>query len=132
MSDDKQAQEPSLDIIADAPPMQPQGSPEAPTLHEVRAEADFLSLAVGEQGVRELLAHFGAKSVDDLAEADWREFIRLANMSCEERAEVLGRKRTAPPPIAAKLSGKATITMRDRAIQLVPTGFFGLSAKAGY
>jgi hypothetical protein len=54
MSDINQPQRPKLELIPDAPPMQPQGLPEAPTLQQVRFEADFLSLVIGEQGVREL------------------------------------------------------------------------------
>ena len=104
---------------------------QAPTLQQVRLEADFLPLVVGDQCVRELFAHFGARSIDDLAEPHWGEFIRLANMSCEERVEVLGSKRTAPPAIAAELDGNATITMRDRAIELAQQGFSVFPLKAG-
>jgi AAA domain/Bifunctional DNA primase/polymerase, N-terminal len=119
MSDPNKAQ----DVVDDAPPTQPQGLPEAPTLQQVRFEADFLSLVVGEQGVRELCAHFGAESADDLAEADWREFIRLANMSDDDRDEVLGSKRTARPAIAVDLNGNTALTMRDKAVALAKMGF---------
>src|SRR5262245_58494231 len=102
MSDDKQAQRQNFERIADAPPTQPQSLPEALTRREVRFEADLLSLVVGEQRVRELCGHFGAASADDLAEADWREFIRLAKkMSDDERAEHLSRERTARAIAAA-------------------------------
>jgi RecA-family ATPase len=123
MSDVKQAQRQNLERIADAPPTQPQSLPEAPTLQQLRDEAVLLSFVEGQQGVRELFAHFGAESADDLAEPHWAEFLRLANMSCEERAEVLGSKRTARPAIAADLNGNATITMRDRAVELARQGF---------
>jgi AAA domain/Bifunctional DNA primase/polymerase, N-terminal len=131
MSDLSQGQHENLNAIADSPPTQPQSWPEAPTLQRVRFEADFLSLVVGEQGVRELCAHFGAESVDDLAESDWREFIRLATMSCGERPQVLGSKRTAPPAITAELNGNATITMRDKAVAQAKMGFRVFPVKQG-
>jgi hypothetical protein len=126
MSDVTQAQRQNLNLIADAPPTQPQGLLEAPTLQQVRFEADFLSPVVGEQGVRELCAHFGAESADDLAETDWAEFIRLAKM----RAEVLGRKRTTPSTIAVQPNGKTT-TMRNQAVERAREGFRVLPVKPG-
>ena len=86
-----QARPQNLNLIADAPPTQPQGLPEAPTLQDVKYEANILLLCSGHEAVRELYAHFGVKSADDLAETDWREFIRLANMDSEDRAEVVSR-----------------------------------------
>ena len=50
----------------------------------------------GDQAADDLYAHFKVKSADDLAETDWREFIRLAKLSCEDRAEVVDSKRRAP------------------------------------
>src|SRR5258705_8739437 len=115
MSDLNQAQHDNLNVIADAPPTQPQGFPEAPTLQQVRAEAELLPLIADDQAIRELYAHFGVKAADHLAESDWREFIRLTNMSCEERAAVVRRKRTAPTAIDLELNGNNTDTMRDNA-----------------
>ena len=123
MSDINKAQRQTLELFVDAPPTQPQGLPEAPSLEQVLAEAEILPLIVDDQTIRQLYAYFGAKSVDDLAESEWREFIRLANMSCAERAEFFRSKRTAPPAIAADLSGKATISLRDRAVELARQGF---------
>jgi hypothetical protein len=77
MSDLNQEQRRNQNLLTDAPPTQPQGVPEAPTLQQVRAEAELLPLIADVQAIRELYAHFGAKSADDLAETDWREFIRL-------------------------------------------------------
>src|SRR5712672_3587074 len=116
MSDLNQAPHENLKVVADAPPTQPQGMLEAPTLQQVRAEAELLPLIADDQDIRELYAHFGVKSADDLAETDWLEFIRLAKMSCEDRAEVLGSKRTAPAPITFEPNGKTTVTMRDKAV----------------
>jgi hypothetical protein len=131
MSDLNQAQRQNPNVIADAPPTQPQGLLEAPTLQQVQAEAEVLPLIADDQAIRELYAHFGVESADDLAETDWRQFIRLAKMSCEERAEVLGSKRTAPPPIAVELNGNTTITMRDKAVALAKMGFRVLPIKQG-
>ena len=111
------------DIVDDAPPTQPQGLPEAPTLRDVQCAAAVLPLIDDDQAIGELYSRFGAKSADDLAETDWREFIRLANMSCEDRAEVVGSKRTAPPPSAVDLNGTTTITTRDKAVALAEMGF---------
>src|SRR5262249_9116462 len=54
----------------------------------------------------ELCAYFGVRDVDDLAETARREFIRLAKMSDDDRAEVLASKGTAPP-IGDELKGNA-------------------------
>jgi hypothetical protein len=136
MSDLSQEQQENLNVIADAPPTQPQGFPEALTLQKVKHEAEILLLCFGHEAVRELYAHFGAESADDLAEADWRDFIRLANMSCEGRGEVRGSKRTvqrgprdvrfrllnngfSPLPAAGKaiyLEGWQTMTITTEAI----------------
>src|SRR4051812_44949215 len=123
MSDLNQAQHENLNVIADAPPTQPQGFPEALTLQKVKHEAEIHLLCFGREAVRELFAHFGAESADNLPETDWREFIRLAKMSCEERAAVVHRKRTTPPPIAVELDGNTTVTMRDKAVALAKMGF---------
>ena len=131
MSDLNQAQDENLNVIADAPPTQPQGMLEAPTLQQVRAEAELLPLIADDQDIRELYAHFGVKSADDLAETDWREFIRLTKMSCEDRAAVFRRERTAPPPIAVELNGDTTITMRDKAVALAKMGFRIFPVKQG-
>jgi Bifunctional DNA primase/polymerase, N-terminal len=131
MSDLNQAQQENLNVIADAPPTQPQGMLEAPTLQQVRCEAELLPLIADDQAVRDLCAHFGVKSVDDLAQSDWREFIRLAKMSCEDRAAVVSRERTAPPPIAVELNGNTTITMRDKAVALAKMGFRVFPVKQG-
>jgi Bifunctional DNA primase/polymerase, N-terminal/AAA domain len=104
--------------------------PEAPTPQQVQFEANFLSLVVGEQGVRELCAHFGAESADDLAEADRREFIRLAKLSEYDRAEVLS-KRTVPPAIPVEMSGNITLTMREKAVALAKEGFRVFPVKKG-
>jgi hypothetical protein len=96
MSDLNEARRQNLNLVAGAPPTQLQGLPEVPPLQQVRAEAEFLPLIADDQAIRELYAKFGVKSADDLAETDCREFIRLANMSCEERAEVVASKRTVP------------------------------------
>jgi hypothetical protein len=66
-----------------------------------------------------------------LAETDRREFIGLANMSSEDRAGVVGTKRTAPPPIAVELNRNTTITMRDKAVALAKLGFRVLPVKPG-
>jgi hypothetical protein len=123
MSDLDQAQHENLNVIADAPPTQPEGMLEAATLQQVRFEAEILPVIADDQDIRELYAHFGVKAADDLAKSDWREFIRLARMSDDERAEVLVNKRTAPPPIAVELDGDTTITMRDKAVALAKMGF---------
>jgi hypothetical protein len=94
MSDLNQAQDEI--VIADAPPTQPQGLPEAPTLQDVHGAEALLLMFQGDQAVHELYARFGVKCADDLAETGRREFIRLANISSEDRAEVVGSKRTAP------------------------------------
>jgi hypothetical protein len=125
MSDLKQYE--NLKLITDAPATQPQ----APTLQQVRAEAEFLPFFADDQAIRELYAHFGVKAADDLAKSDWREFIRLARMSDDERAEVLVNKRTAPPPIAVELDGDTTITMRDKAVALAKMGFRIFPVKQG-
>ena len=52
-------------------------------------------------------------------------------MSCEDRAEVIGSKRTAPPPIAVEPNGNTTITMRDKAVALAKMGFRVLPVKQG-
>jgi Bifunctional DNA primase/polymerase, N-terminal len=130
MSDLSQAQHENLNVVADAPPTQPQDLPEAPTPQQVQFEANFLSLVVGEQGVRELCAHFGAESADDLAEADRREFIRLAKLSEYDRAEVLS-KRTVPPAIPVEMSGNITLTMREKAVALAKEGFRVFPVKKG-
>jgi hypothetical protein len=129
MSDLKQYE--NLKLIKDAPATQPQGLAEAPTLQQVRAEAEVLPFFADDQAIRELYAHFGVKAADDLAKSDWREFIRLAKMSDDERAEVLVNKRTAPPPIAVELNGNTTITMRDKAVALAKMGFQVLPVKQG-
>jgi hypothetical protein len=131
MSEVNQSQRQNLELIADAPLTHPEGLPEAPTLQQVRTEAEILPLFADDQTIRELYAHFRAKSVDDLAESDWREFIRLATMSCGERAQVLGSKRTAPPAITAELNGNATITMRDKAVAQAKMGLRVLPVKKG-
>jgi Bifunctional DNA primase/polymerase, N-terminal len=131
MSDLNEEQRQKLNFIADAPPTQPQGVPEAPTLQQVRDQAEFLPFVDDDQAIRDLYAHFGAKSVDDLAETDWGEFIRLAQMSCKGRAGVVGSKRTAPPSILVEPNGDTTITMRDRAVALAKIGFRVLPVKQG-
>ena len=127
MSDLDQAQNENLNVIADAPPTQPL---EAPTLQQVRAEAELLPLIADDQAIRELYAHFGVKAADHLAESDWHEFIRLAKMSDDERVEVLRSKRTAPG-IAVELNGNTTITMRDKAVALAKMGFRVFPVKQG-
>jgi hypothetical protein len=92
MSDLNQAQRQNLSVVDDAPPTQPQGLPEAPTLQDVQQAALFLP----DQAIRELYSYFGVKAADELAETDWREFIRLANMSFVDRAKVVDSKQTAP------------------------------------
>jgi Bifunctional DNA primase/polymerase, N-terminal len=119
------------DFVDDAPPTQPQGMLEAPTLQQVRAEAEVLPFFADDQAIRELYAHFGVKAADDLAKSDWREFIQLANMSCEERAAVVRRKRTAPTPIDLELNGNNTVTMRDKAVALAKMGFRIFPVKQG-
>ena len=131
MSDLNQPQGQNLSLIADIPPTQPQDFPEAPTLQTVKDEAGIFLLCFGHEAVRELYAHFGAESADDLTETDWGEFIRLAKMSCKDRAEVLGSKRTAPPPSAVELNGTTTITMREKAVALAKMGFRVFPLKAG-
>jgi hypothetical protein len=101
MSDRNQAHRQNLSIVDDAPPTQPQGFPEAPTLEKVECEAQFLRLCSGDEAVHELYAHFGAKSADGLAETDRREFIRLANMDDDDRARVVGTKLAAPSDTAS-------------------------------
>jgi hypothetical protein len=96
MSDLNQAHWQNLSVVDDAPPTQPQGLPETPTLQNVHDAEKLLLLLESDQAVRELYSHFNVKSADDLAETDRREFIRLANMDSEDRAGVVGRKRTAP------------------------------------
>jgi hypothetical protein len=123
MSDLDQAQHENLNVIADAPPTQPEGMLEAATLQQVRFEAEILPVIADDQDIRELYAHFGVKSANDLAETDWREFIRLAKMGCEERAAVVRRERTAPPAIDLELNGYTTVTMRDKAVALAKMGF---------
>src|SRR5262245_7653812 len=98
MSDLNQAQRQTLSVVDDAPPTQQQGLQKAPTLQDVQQAALFLP----DQAIRELYSYFGVKFADDLAETDWSEFIRLANMSCEDRAQVVDTKRTAPPPGAVQ------------------------------
>jgi hypothetical protein len=75
MSDLNQAQRQALSVVDDAPPTQPQGLPETPTLQNVH-DAEKLLLLL--EAVRELYSHFNVKSADDLAETDRREFIRLS------------------------------------------------------
>ena len=70
MSDLDQAQHENLNVIADAPPTQPEGMLEAATLQQVRFEAEILPLIADDQDIRELYAHFGVKSANDLAETD--------------------------------------------------------------
>ena len=111
------------DFVDDAPPTQPQGLPEAPKLEDVQDAEARLTMFEGDQAVRELFAHFEAESANDLAETDWREFIRLAKMGCEERAAVVRRERTAPPAIDLELNGYTTVTMRDKAVALAKMGF---------
>jgi hypothetical protein len=101
MPDFDQAQRQNLSVVDDAPPTQPQSLPEAPTLQDVQQAAELLLLLAGDQAVHELYSHFEAKSADDLAETDWSEFIRLAKMSCEDRARILGSKQTAPSGTAS-------------------------------
>jgi AAA domain-containing protein/bifunctional DNA primase/polymerase-like protein len=96
MSDLNQAQRQNLSVVDDAPPTQPQSMPEAPTPQDVQGAEALLLLLAGDQAVHELYSHFEVKSADDLAETDWSEFIRLAKMSCEDHARVLGSKQTAP------------------------------------
>ena len=105
--------------------------PEALTLQKVKHEAEFYLLCFGHEAVRELYAHFGVKSADDLAATDWREFIRLTNMSCEDRAAVVRRERTVSPAIALELNGNATVTMRDKAVALAKMGFRVFPVKPG-
>src|SRR5262245_18194499 len=76
MSDLNQTQRQNLSVVDDAPPTQPQSLPETPTLQDVQQAALFLP----DQAIRELYSYFGVKAADELAETDWREFIRLANM----------------------------------------------------
>jgi len=123
MSDLNQAQTQNLSVVDDAPPTQPQGLPEAPTLQDVQQAALFLP----DQAIRELYSYFGVESADDLAETDWREFIRLANMASEDRAGVVGSKRAAPPIAVETLP----ITMRDKAVALAKLGFRVLPVKPG-
>ena len=59
MSDLNQAQ----DDVDDAPPTQPQGLPEAPTLQDVQQ-----ALLLPEQAIREPYSYFGVKAADELAE----------------------------------------------------------------
>ena len=47
MSDNNDAQRQNLNLIADAPPTQPQDLPEAPTLQKVQFEAAVLLLMRG-------------------------------------------------------------------------------------
>ena len=131
MSDLNQPQGQNLSLIADAPPTQPQGLPEAPTFQDVRGAVEFLFMLEGDQAVHELYAYYSIESEDDLAETDWRECICLANMSCEDRAEVVGSKRTAPPPSAVELNGNTTIIMRDKAVALAKMGFRVFPVKQG-
>ena len=119
------------DFVDDAPPTQPQGFPEALTLQDVKHDAEFYLLCFGDEAISELYAYFGAESADDLPETDWREFIRLANMSCEERAAVVRRKRTAPTAIDLELNGNNTVTMRDKAVALAKMGFRIFPVKQG-
>jgi hypothetical protein len=97
----------------------------------VKHEAEFYLLCFGDEAISELYAYFGAESADDLPETDWREFIRLANMSCEERAAVVRRKRTAPTAIDLELNGNNTVTMRDKAVALAKMGFRIFPVKQG-
>jgi hypothetical protein len=131
MSDLNQTQRHNLNLIADAPPTQPQKLTEARTLQDVQNAWEILYMLEGDQAVHELCAYFNVKSADDLAETDRREFIRLAKMSCDDWPEVVGRKRTAPPPIAVELNGNTTLTMRDKAVALAKTGFRVFPLKAG-
>ena len=52
-------------------------------------------------------------------------------MSGDDRAEAIGSKPTAPPPIAVEPNGNATITMRDKAVALAKMGFRILPVKQG-
>ena len=131
MSDVNQAQRQKLELIPDAPPTQPQGLPEAPTLQNVQEARQIFCMFEGYQAVHELHAYFSIRSVEDLAETDWREFIRLAKLSCDDRASFLGSKRTAPPAIAVELNGNTTITMRDKAVALAKMGFRVFPVKQG-
>ena len=129
MSDLNQAQDEI--VIADAPPTQPQGLPEAPTLQDVHGAEAILLMFEGDQAVHELYARFGVKCADDLAETDWGEFIRLAKMSCEERAAVVRCERTAPPAIDLEVDGNTSVTMRDKAVALAKMGFRIFPVKQG-
>ena len=102
-----------------------------PRCSKCEFEAEVLPFFADDQAIRELYAYFGAESADDLPETDWREFIRLANMSCEERAAVVRRKRTAPTPIDLELNGNTTVTMRDKAVALAKMGFRIFPVKQG-
>jgi Bifunctional DNA primase/polymerase, N-terminal len=127
MSDFDQAQRQNLSVVDDAPPTQPQELPEAPKIQDVQVAGELLRMLDGDQAVHDLFAHFGAKSADDLAETDRREFIRLATMD-RDRARVVGSKQTAPPPIAVET---LPIIMRDKAVALAKLGLRVLPVKPG-
>jgi hypothetical protein len=65
VSDFDQAHRQNLNVIADAPPTQPQGLPEAPALQNVQGAEALLLLSAGDQAVHELYSHFEVKSADD-------------------------------------------------------------------
>jgi Bifunctional DNA primase/polymerase, N-terminal len=131
MSDRHQAQDENLNVVADAPPTQPRQE-ERPKWQEVQDEAAVLSFGAYDQDIRELYAHFGAECVEDLAETDWSEFIRLTKLICQQGAGVLSKLGEAAPPVTVKPDGSSSIiTMRDKAVALAKMGLRVLPVKPG-